>query len=278
DGVEANPPMPQTQVSGLHWVGDLAVSCTVEAREAKGQLVLELVEGGRRMQCRVDLADGQARLSISGDAFQRTGATPITRPGTYEILFANVDDQLRLWIDGRLVQFDGPTTYGPFDNTIPTQADLEPVGIAAVGADVGVSHVQVLRDLYYIAVESTDGFRGGLCDYRTPGVYLGVTCTPESVAAFLSDPSRWQEAFSERSMRAVEFPLGDDQFLMLGDNSAQSKDSRLWGYPEYYVDRELLVGKAMFIYWPHSWDEVSIFGKTIPFPFFPNFKRMEFVR
>ena len=54
------------------------------------------------------------------------------------------------------------------------------------------------------------------------------------------------------------------QFLMLGDNSAASKDSRLWEqdseYPggpplEYYVRRDLLLGKALFIYWPHSWDK-----------------------
>ena len=67
---------------------------------------------------------------------------------------------------------------------------------------------------------------------------------------------------------------------MLGDNSPRSADSRLWhrpdGAPEHYVKRDLLVGKAVFVYWPHSWNRIP--GTNIPFPFFPNFARMKFVR
>ena len=40
---------------------------------------------------------------------------------------------------------------------------------------------------------------------------------------------------------------------MLGDNSAQSSDGRLW-VGEWWVERELLIGKALFIYWPHGWE------------------------
>jgi len=68
----------------------------------------------------------------------------------------------------------------------------------------------------------------------------------------------------------VEFQLQADQFLMFGDNSAFSSDSRFWGP----VDRNLLIGKALFIYWPHSWDAVQIGSWSIPFPFFPNVARM----
>ena len=69
-----------------------------------------------------------------------------------------------------------------------------------------------------------------------------------------------------------------DQFLVLGDNSAQSKDSRLWERDgiDFWVNRELLIGKAMFIYWPHSWDKLPY--TQIPLPFFPNFGRMHLVR
>ena len=66
-----------------------------------------------------------------------------------------------------------------------------------------------------------------------------------------------------------------DQFFVLGDNSAKSKDGRLWG-PEYWVSRELLIGKALFIYWPHSWNKIPYVN--IPFPYFPNFARMGLVR
>jgi signal peptidase I len=68
---------------------------------------------------------------------------------------------------------------------------------------------------------------------------------------------------------------------MMGDNSLRSKDGRLWsevGPPrvDYFVERQALIGKAIFIYWPHSWHRIP--GTPIPFPFFPNFARMGFVR
>jgi len=37
-----------------------------------------------------------------------------------------------------------------------------------------------------------------------------------------------------------------DDFFVLGDNSASSKDSRYWGY----VPRQNVLGKAILIYWP----------------------------
>ena len=67
-----------------------------------------------------------------------------------------------------------------------------------------------------------------------------------------------------------------DQFFVLGDNSAKSKDGRLWGHDNYWVSRDLLIGKALFIYWPHSWNKIPYVN--IPFPYFPNFGRMGLVR
>jgi hypothetical protein len=44
---------------------------------------------------------------------------------------------------------------------------------------------------------------------------------------------------------------------MMGDNSPRSKDSRLWSNTRhavhrYAVPRIALVGKALFVYWPHG--------------------------
>lgn len=60
-----------------------------------------------------------------------------------------------------------------------------------------------------------------------------------------------------------------DQFLPMGDNSAQSLDGRVWNGPKF-VERDMLIGRALIVFWPHSLNE--------PIPFFPNFKRMKFIR
>ena len=72
--------------------------------------------------------------------------------------------------------------------------------------------------------------------------------------------------------------LEPNQFFMMGDNSPASADSRYFGK----VDRRLLIGKALYIYWPHPWwpdwaVALHLAGTDINVPFWPNFKRMKFV-
>ncbi len=268
---------PDPDSVGLHWVGDLALECTLEVESQAGQVVLDLVKAGRHMQCRIDLATGQATLSIDGlPKFHPTAVTGIRGPGTYSVQYANVDAQLFLWVDGAVVEFDATTAYDGLDTRRPQRDDLAPAGIAAAdGAAVRASHVRVLRDVYYIAERLRLRQSSVLLSDFDPARSPYRVLTLERVNEFLSDEREW-DAFL--AMREVEFPLEKDQFLVFGDNSARSKDSRLWepdGF-EYYVSRRLLIGKALFIYWPHSWDQVP--GTTIPFPLFPNFARMGFVR
>ncbi len=267
-------PGPEIENLGLHWVGDLAVECEVEVESPAGRLILELVEGGWRVQCHVELATGEAVLKIDGlSDYHPRGKTPVCGPGKYRLRFANVDDQLLLWVGGRVIAFDVPTAYPELNNGRPQEADLAPVGIAAAdGAALTVRHLKIFRDVYYIAEQGQTG--SAISDFepwRTP--YRPATA--ETVAQFLSSPDQW-DAFLY--LRQVEFTLDQDQFLALGDNSPRSRDSRLWGQDgfEYYVRRDLLLGKALLIYWPHSWDRIP--GTNIPFPFFPNFARMGLVR
>lgn len=46
----------------------------------------------------------------------------------------------------------------------------------------------------------------------------------------------------------AEFTVPEGQYFFMGDNRDDSVDSRCWGF----VDRELIKGKAWFIYW--SWE------------------------
>ena len=245
------------EIDGNHWVGDLAVECRLRVDGDQGEALMALVEGGRVFECRIDVADGTAKLSISDDAsYDQTVQTGIRGPGSYRLRFANVDDQLLLWVGGKPIVFDG--RYGPLGNHLPTNEDFRPVRLGSRGAALRFSDLRVLRDVYYIAQ------RGGY-PYQPPS------------PAVLSEPEAWSEL---QHAPAVRFRLAADQFLVFGDNSPQSQDSRLWpgtdenGNPEYYVRRDLLIGKAVFIYWPHG---VRVWPNWW-FPFYPNFPRMGLVR
>jgi signal peptidase I len=299
-GRHANGLMPDFDNTGLHWVGDLAVQCTLEVLEApseSSQAIFELVEGGWRMQCRIDLATGKARLAIDhenparhtaktidGKDYRPSAQTAVRGVGRHEVIFANCDDQLRLWVDGKAVEFDTTTCYQPLGNQRPRNGsfanDLAPVGVGAQGAAVRITHLKVLRDIYYIADKVSQpvltDFEDLLSAYDVRSYH---DLTANIVARFFSEPRMW-DAFDR--MQWAEFRLEkdparpeEDQFLALGDNSPKSKDGRLWEV-EHYVERRLLIGKALYIYWPHSWNEVP--GTGIWFPMFPNVAKMGFVR
>ncbi|MBP60114.1 MAG: signal peptidase I [Planctomycetaceae bacterium] len=257
DFYEYNMSMPTpgglNWVGGLAWVGDLALEASVEILSDAGQLRCELVEGGHFFVCDFNVETGSVTLSIDEgksqfvdideqpDGVQRVADTKMKGPGGYEFTLANIDDQLVLWINGSLVEFDGPTAYAPLDNHKQKKADLAPVGLGACGVSLKVNSLRVHRDVYYLPVKD---------DYRVS-----------------------YDTLRRNSNRQVEFKTGDGHFFVLGDNSPASKDSRLWKEnpgDRHYVERKLLIGKALFIYWPHA--------RTDLFPMCPNFSRMGFVR
>ena len=267
----------------VNWVGDLSVACRMHVEKPGGEAVLELVKGGRLFQCRLNIDSGQATLSIDGlPAFRPTAQTSVRGPGTYELRLANVDHQVTLWVNGSVVSFqaapgselvqdgDSPTAYRGelLHNDVPKPADLEPVRIGSRGAALEVSHLRIDRDIYYLAIKYPnvhDAMSEFLGDFaRFP---QGM-----DLATALSDPGAW-EAYSHTD--SVEFVLGPDQFFMLGDNSAASKDGRLWE-GNYFVRRDLLIGKALLIYWPHALTYIP--HTPIPVYYFPNFWRMGLVR
>ncbi len=279
---------------GANWVGDLAVECDLEVKDNGGELLLDLVEGGKHFGCTIDLATGQATLSIEGLAdYSPQAETSMTGTGNYEVRFANVDDQLLLWIDGDLVEFDDTTydvarIFGERKRIIPRSTDsepgdLRPVGIGSDGASLEISHLRVLRDIYYIAVNQNDG-SNVVADYE-PWFNPTRTQNDERIPSLRShrelftNPEAWPR-FLTRQKR--NFDIDKDQFFVMGDNSPQSLDCRLWKQPRNgtypggsYLDRRLLTGKAVCVFWPHSWGSIPGLKWL---PGFPNFGDMRIVR
>ena len=267
---------------GLYWVGDLTLSCQVDIERVRPGAVLmfELNEGFRQYRCRIDLNSGEAELffpdphdhDTQGEQMEVVLAkanTKLKGPGSYSIIFANVDDRLCLWVNGTLTPFGKSAGYQPFGAGAfsiqqPTEADLIPAGVAAKNLFIRVSHCKIQRDIYYrseylhpedqyLAVPSMASF----------SEYTGGN--KSNLRSLLSDPREWWEEYRSHLLlndedidpSILEFNLGPDEYFVLGDNSPRSRDSRLWpnqrhAKHRHAVPREALVGKAFFIYWPHG--------------------------
>jgi signal peptidase I len=259
-----------------HWVGDLTLSANVEVSSSSGELRLELVKGGVPYHCDIDVATGVVRF-LRGDESLLEHDTPIKGPGRYHVEFANVDDRMTLSVNGKSIYESGKEYESGEETPIPSAADLSPAAIAVRNGSVTVSDLVLNRDIYYTQYP-------GQVDYRS---IWGDRQPRSSIELFdfLSDPARFE---SLANVRSHEYELGDDRFMMMGDNSPRSKDSRGWdsndvwdesGRKTWEVPRNLLTGKAFFVYWPHGVPFGPQFGSTdTRFPFRPYVERMKWIR
>lgn len=262
---------------GLHWVGDLTLDVDFRSESDAGQLTLQLVEDGRQFGARFDLKTGQVTLSDSARPdFAAQALTTVRGPGAHRVGFSNVDDQLIAWVDGKPVAFGEPTTF-QLETVSPTPADLAPASIGAQDAKIVIERVALHRDAYHIA-DSTTSDRLFITDWKQNPALLNPL-SESSHARFFSDPAQWGVFADERVY--TTYDLEQDQFFMMGDNSPNSWDTRFWTEPDdHFVSRDLLVGRAVCVYWPHGWSapiSVRVPGTEIDVPFYPNFKRMRLI-
>ena len=263
-----------------HWVGDLSLQADLEVQTAGpgASVRLELVKAGLAHRCTIDLTTGTATVTRGALELGRW-PTPIKGLGRYHVDFANVDDRVSLMVDGRAAGGEGFEYESRDSIPIPTEADLAPAAIAARNAVVIASDLVLKRDIYYTQYPGRLDY-GVVWEQHYPR-------TPNDLFDFLSDPSRFPNL---ANVRSSEYEIGPDRFFMMGDNSPRSKDSRGWGSEDYAWDsserkpwevpRELLTGKAFYVYWPHG----VPFGPDIRLNhdtrviFRPYFERMKWIR
>ncbi len=267
-------PLVYGEQKGLFWVGDLMVDCDIEVLSNAGTLTLELIEAGRHHTCEIDVESGKATLVMDGGSVPfgvgdvqkptLTGHTPIRGAGRYRVRFANVDSQLVLWVNERVVELDQPGVYevDPFED-VPAWSpedpgDFAPARIAVQNTAATLHRIRLWRDIYYIATTVNaplQEYEGGI--------------SSQALGESFIDPRAWATYDIFRRRQWIRFELAEDQFFPMGDNSPQSSDARGWD-GGHYVERRLLIGKALAVFWPHPLRK--------PIPFFPNFKRMKWIR
>ncbi len=262
-------------------VDDLAVECTVDVEAAHGKLVLELLKReGHAYQCVLDLTNGTAEMIIPDQpAAQRpkAGSGCISRAGTYRLALANVDRHLTLWVDDRPIEFDRSTSY-PYATTAANQQDFvnSPVGIGSQDAAVQVSHLRVLRDIYYTYVDNP---------------LTRPNYDPSQVPRNWPQPETWNcfptEKYQQLIAAGTDVRTRDQYYFprsrpVLRERRQQPLELRQPLLAERAFRRSAAagVGKSTVLsFGPiRLRTAIRIFGHDIPLPFWPNFSRMRFVR
>lgn len=228
------------------------VTPQISARAHRFQAVVDL--GARtytlRMQSRpVDATrpDGPWRDLASGAIPSSIALRDVTN-----IDFWHVDQTLQLWINDQFVA-KGSYDWSPelriqntlgmtFDDVMQRPGDLRVVANYQrpevewqfSGGPVTLYRVRLDRDIFF-----------------QPDIYSGYT--------MFGQPGRRGEP-ALATHPAQPLFLGPDQFFVCGDNSAASLDARLWEFTHPWaaeveptlgvVHRDLLIGKAFFVYLP----------------------------
>jgi signal peptidase I len=265
----------------------------------------------------IDRQDAEPQLLASVES-------PLKGTGRYELTLANVDKRLCLWVNDELVPLGDAVEFNlPLQNE-PTVADLTPVGVAARDLTGSVSELILQRDIYYrndtIEFGEHQGVTmDGMSGHDSPLVTEIPKYESGSLTAELHSPRAYAQrylALTEQQQQRLgslgDYQLNDDEYLMFGDNSPASKDSRLFDYynrpmqgrhgHRYAVHQSQLIGEALLIFWPHgvpflnggqgfsvmnhreqisSSRGVSIARGDYPmyrFPFYPNVSRMKRIR
>jgi len=267
-------------IDGARWVGDLASEYELSTTKGTESIELLLVEGGVEFLCQIDLGNGNATAianyqgnpisvfeSNKGLVDKLQATTRVRSGSTHTVRFANVDDALRLWIDGRPIAWgiDGGYSIGSVvadyrhvPRTTPENPlDAAPVGFGIRGGSATIQRARVFRDIFY-----TNAAFGGIVSskYDQP-VNIRDTKDPYRTAIG-NTPENY-------SFDGNEYPLGPDDYFPMGDNTQASSDARLWA--SHGQPGRLMIGRAVMVFWPHYW----YYGRI---PFIPNFQRFGLIR
>jgi signal peptidase I len=173
----------------------------------------------------------------------RKKISPPAKGRAFFVRFANVDHQLIFEIDRQKLVYDLGTGK---DDAGQRFGDIEPRALIFGSGNLTLSGVALYRDIHYLGTRP---------DSRQP---------------------------VDRAGENNPFTLGEDEYFVMGDNSPDSADSRLWtvegignnggSYRMGIVPRDYLVGKAFFVYWPSGF-RMDKFRLAV----IPNVGRMRFI-
>ncbi|TVQ64739.1 MAG: hypothetical protein EA379_00855, partial [Phycisphaerales bacterium] len=263
------------------FVSDLRVRASVEAHGPGVGVELQITARGH--EHRAVIAGGEALLLMRAEGELGWNEMGRARVGAFapgratEVEFWHADQSLQLWIDGRRV-CAGVYEWGPWER-LAHASRMREDEVREIAGRSG-RNIFEERDLARPARVAL-AVSGGAATLRRVGLDRDVHFT---AATYMDGPLAGRPALATHPDHVAA--LGPDQFFVLGDNSGSSKDSRLWDrvdpWVAYAVDptpgvvhRDLMLGKAFYVYFPAPHDLAV--GRRV-YSVIPDFGRMRFIR
>ncbi len=254
---------------GERFVSDLRLAGTVTWTDGDGAILLCMSKYndlytveisprrgiGRTM--RSSLSDGEPPEVLRTWTFP-----PWQRNRPVRVTFSYVDHELLVLMDGLAAwQMELPATAA-WAKARGYQADPPLVRIGAAQLQASLQHISVHRDVYY---RDDDRIR-----------------TQNDLGRPVPNQYTNHQAWAARDNPML---LRHNEYFVLGDNSPQSYDSRLWWrtgahladrhvpYRVGTVPADQMIGQAFFVYWPSGY---RLFGQGLPVV--PNVGEMRWIR
>lgn len=256
---------------GQRIVSDLKLQTTVTWTGGNGSLLLQLSKHDDLYTMELQPSQGTGRTlqaPLDGSQAAQVIGSPWTFPvfkpnWPVQLAFVDVDHQLQVWMDGRLL-WQSPAGTFPSTAAWAKQQRYEsrPPVVRIGGTDVfaGLRHTAVYRDVYY----------------RDADRIIAQNALGQGTYSPYSGRPGW-------GTRDNPMLLRSDEYYVLGDNSPQSLDSRAWwqvgehlqgrDYRLGTVPADQMIGQAFFVYWPSGY---RLFGSGAPI--IPNVGHMRWIR
>jgi signal peptidase I len=267
---------PDNQLNGQNVVSDLKMNFMLVLRDGPGKIELALSKWNDVFLAKIDTTGKAQLFRLSRDEFEAgqsngellaEGQFPeIEKDSPRQISFENLDYRVRIKMDGKVILETTDEQYHPNVDQLRRKVAEQKQPIVRISArqcDARFWHLNLMRDIYYSSMRID---RNRLADQDDPasdqfGLGHGVAGNP--------------------------IQLGPTDYFVLGDNSPESMDSRLWfqvgphlldryrqgEYQVGTVPADQMVGKAFFVYWPAG-HRFFVNGPAL----IPNVGKMRFIR
>jgi signal peptidase I len=245
-------------------ISDLKLAFSYHRGAGDGPLRAKLTKKGHEFIA--ELTPGKVRLihkkpDGTEHVYMENALRPTSEAAPLRVELENVDHQVTLRLDGNTKYQTTDNQYAPdvasvladyYKSRGNYQFPAPSVSIDATNQEAQLSHVSLWRDVYYTP---TDG-----------------------------SGSELKQGSPEKPIQLGKGP-DQNEYFVLGDNSAASSDGRFWLTPvhlENEADLEVaagrvpgrfMLGKAFFVYWPAGYRPLTTQAPAVV----PNFGEMRFI-